>query len=827
MLQDLGDFLQFRQKSTCGLAKKPSVTVLCDNKSCVLWSRNCDSPEIVEASRAVERRAIARLLSGLHAELGVLRSLCSLTISHLAGNQNQLADSLSRAYDRVTPNGKSLADCLVGVGDIAEDVPRDPTRSGIGWSKPESKDPLGPDWEPDAEDVVVSDEALCALDLAHVVPDEPLRYPFSLAAEGLWRGASTLDTVSLLDCDTDTILRVRDVPSDVAEPIVERFARHCYEISQLARLIWAARNVLSLLRCHARKSEFEELYFDREQCNQLAARCVQQRSAKYGEAVENSKSPVLRPCGPVFRCSVRGVPEVSYLAFRTGSAAGSVSFCPVIPKDTPTTFLRTLIIRTAHRETRHGSIPASAALITDFHLPSINQDVRKLAKGCFVCQIVRARRVWTEPPSVGKGHALRLQFHQPYYRVGIDYFSLGDRRKIVSITCLFSGHCTWYRVPAGKDGERETIDATVAVLRRAQLERGGVRELVCDMASYFASGKFKDRVEELLGATVEPLSARSPFEGGRFEKLHDLGARKMRVLLRGSGGKASILTDFELDNLLLEVCFLLNTRPTLWYSYDAESGKQSITPDLLCFGYTRVCGRQFGFISREEPIRPAHDVTKIRREFIAYHWRALKERSLGAVKSKCPASQHAKDLRVGSAVLVYAPNRKLGYPWKIGHVLSFRGDHTVDVIYPGKAQRIVTENIFNLVVVEHDKSGDALDNPEDPMFDCERECHMSPSLVGMPLWILLKVRGQRKKAWYAATVIKVFKSGHVEVDWHDGVSVRERLWLDSEDWQLREYTDEDLQRVEGEKRRSADGSEKQFRREGRDEDCVNGRASIN
>ncbi|KAF4647808.1 hypothetical protein FOZ61_003652, partial [Perkinsus olseni] len=325
---------------------------------------------------------------------------------------------------------------------------------------------------------------------------------------------------------------------------------------------------------------------------------------------------------------------------------------------------------------------------------------------------------------------------------------------------------------------------------------------------------FVNRAREVLGASVEPLSARSPFEGGKYEKLHDLGARKMRVLLRGSSGRVSTLSDSAVDDMLLEVCFILNTRPTLYYSFDAESGKRCITPDLLCFGYTRVCGGQFGFISSEKSIRPARDVAKIRREFVDYHWRALKERSLGAVKSKCPASKLAKNLSIGATVLVYAPNRKLGYPWKIGHVLAFRGDHTVDVIYPGKAQRVVTENIFNLVAVEHEKSCDAVDDPDDPMFDCERESLDRPSLIGMPLWILLNVRGQRKKFWYAATVVRVFKSGHVEVDWHDGVSARERLWLDSEEWQLRDFSDEDRQRAAAEDSRLADGPEKQSRREG-------------
>lgn len=67
--------------------------------------------------------------------------------------------------------------------------------------------------------------------------------------------------------------------------------------------------------------------------------------------------------------------------------------------------------------------------------------------------------------------------------------------------------------------------------------------------------KFVDFCAEKLGARVEPLSVPSPFEGGRFEKLHDLGGRKMRILLRTHAGRVSGLTDDELDLILSEVCF--------------------------------------------------------------------------------------------------------------------------------------------------------------------------------------------------------------------------------------------------------------------------------
>ncbi|KAF4665334.1 hypothetical protein FOL47_004653 [Perkinsus chesapeaki] len=390
------------------------------------------------------------------------------------------------------------------------------------------------------------------------------------------------------------------------------------------------------------------------------------------------------------------------------------------------------------------------------------QVAKRISERCLICQIARVRRVWVTPPS------------------------LGEKQKIVSVTCLTTGHTCWVR--AGK----EDLRTIIMVLKRIQLERGGLKELVVDSAFYFSTGKFSELCEEHLGASVEPLSVRSPFEGGRFEKLHDLGGRKMRVLLRSKAGRVADLSDEDLDMLLLEVCLLLNTRPTLSYHYDTDGTNRVITPDTLCWGYTRSCGGGFGYAGSAEPFRPPRDVAHVRHEFMEYHWRLLKEKALEAVQSKCPKGKRGFDLAIGAAVLVHAPtNRKLAFPWRIGQVIGMRGDHTVDVIFPGKQQRVTRENKFNLIPVLHDPENDCVDPVEDPMYDCNREVEVRPDRVGMGLRVKLRVRGKRGLHWYQAVVIREFKSGHVQVQWRDG-SPDERLWLDFEDWEL----DDDVDKCE-------------------------------
>ncbi|KAF4664696.1 hypothetical protein FOL47_005003 [Perkinsus chesapeaki] len=749
------------------------IQLYCDNAACVSWSGNVDSAEI---------------LGALHEELLAIRRLAKVDIRHVQGSSNETADSLSRVFDRKVPGTRlTLAECLSKGGGENEIYARDPSyRRGQGWPRVTSAlqdDPLVSEWEPAGEqDVILQEDdnvrALAEAADTTVEVAAATEPAVRLALSAIENGASAYDVVSFIGIETDSLFRIAP-PSRSCElqPLVERGAKVCYDLSSLRRVVWGACCVLDILRANATKKPVQLRRYDPAAMDKLVCRSAQLYDEKYSSEVDADDTSNLRPCGPLFRLEVDGT-TASYLAYRTGHASGRVSFLPILPKSAKD--VRSLVVRTAHRETRHSAIPGTCSAICDFHMKGAEQVAKRLIQTCLTCQLARARRVWVTPPSLGKGHVERLKFYPPYYRCGVDYYALGEGRKVISVTCLVTGHTCWKRAP------REDLSTVMMTLRKVQLEMGGLKELVVDAASYFSTQRFSALCDESLGAQVEPLSVRSPFEGGRYEKVHDLGGRKLRVMLRGHCGKVADLTDDDLDLLLLEVCLLLNTRPTLSYYHDAEGQRRIVTPDSLCWGYTRASTTAFGYAKSADPIRPGRDALIMRREFVDYHWIILKERALESVRHKCPKGKTAFSFEIGSAALVYAPvNRKLGFDWRVGHVIAIRGDHTVDIIFPGKQQRVTRENIYNLLPVTRDMEQDCLDLDEsdDPMLDCTRDIQSSPNRIGMPIKVKLRVRGERGLHWYEADVIREFKSGHVQVRWRDG-SPDERLWLDGEQWEL-------------------------------------------
>ncbi|EER18700.1 hypothetical protein Pmar_PMAR007708, partial [Perkinsus marinus ATCC 50983] len=145
--------------------------------------------------------------------------------------------------------------------------------------------------------------------------------------------------------------------------------------------------------------------------------------------------------------------------------------------------------------------------------------------------------------------------------------------------CCFTRHVFFFPVAA------ENAYEALRALKILQLRTGGVREIVTDRASYFASPSlFQEEAARLLNAHVELTSSRSPWELGS-EKLHDIAADRLRVFLRHSSGRWPD-DAYREQELLEEVMLILNTRPLGTY-YVSEKGADVITPDSLYFGYTR------------------------------------------------------------------------------------------------------------------------------------------------------------------------------------------------------------------------------------------------
>ncbi|KAF4719040.1 hypothetical protein FOZ63_004954 [Perkinsus olseni] len=504
------------------------------------------------------------------------------------------------------------------------------------------------------------------------------------------------------------------------------------------------------------------------------------RSSQLSDPQQTSllETPSLPPCGPIFR-QVQG--GVEALVFRTGAPDGCIIYKPIVPKSS--TVFRKCILRTGHRQSGHAGPDVTAAAIVDLHLPALLADARRLCKQCMVCQIARARRAWSLPPSVGWSGQLsdaNLSSYPAYWKAFVDVFSIGDKRKILSCTCLLTSHTTWRLLPA------ENHEAILQALRYIQLLRGGLRLLILDRAQYFMSTRFADKCQQQLGSRIEYISTRSPWESGKGEKIHHLGARRLRALLRHVTGDVA-LPDGELEMLIMKCTSMLNGRPVTQFCYGLDGVPTPVTPDQLAYGYDRATDPALGHLSysAEASFNPGKSVSVIRSTFFTLHWRLLKEAVLKAINGKAKSAKRAIEYRVGQPVLAYFPSKKLAHPFRLCHIWSICGEHTYEVVYPGG--RVTRENAYNLLPLEYCHLYDAVDLEHRRLSSINVESTDLPNRVGMKVQVFIKTRIKKntyRTMEYPGIVSKEWKSGHVSIKWDDPAYPEEKIDLSREKYVL-------------------------------------------
>jgi hypothetical protein len=486
--------------------------------------------------------------------------------------------------------------------------------------------------------------------------------------------------------------------SAYSSKVVEYWCSSSYDMSDVyAQARWY-RFVFEVLKQSAKKGEIPEFTYGVTDCDlDLVARMAQHDDHRFHD------HKFLPNTGPLLWCQERGL-----ILQRSGTPTGQVLFARFIPKTC--TLLRKKLVLTAHRETLHGSPERLVSHIGTFFSPALLRVAKDVCTFCVPCQVERAKRTQNVPPAVSHFDHDFLQKQVPYHTVGVDFLTLGEKRKVLTVTCAFTRHVTWTVTPD------ETMDSAISALEEVQLLRGGIRHIVVDQAGYFRTPKFAATVEgRLHGATVELLAARAPFEGGFFEKTHDLGLRRIKLLLRELDGHVNDLADQQLQKHLNQVTLVLNTRPLGCYSTGPDGKPVPITPDSLAFGFTR----QYGCLSGSEGdvglLCPFKAVNLIRSAFMEDFWRSLKQRSLNAAQYKCAKTVKIKinkPYAVGDPVLVYRPStRKLQASFRLGHIAQVVSEHRVKVVYPQGFEQL--ENTFNVVHLlqypaESDAQGDAV-----------------------------------------------------------------------------------------------------------------------
>ncbi|EER00068.1 hypothetical protein Pmar_PMAR024545 [Perkinsus marinus ATCC 50983] len=769
----------------CVCREPLSISVRSDNRACIAWSAQ-DASSLFMRSKAVEKRAIGRLILAIADEIKFLRRHASVSVLHVEGSLNLEADRLSRLFDRPIGNGLSLADALAGDVESEE----------IFW--PTDDDEETKDLLCILIDDFSDDSARSALDRSRLFSELELE-----------------NVASDLGADLIALF-----PSEVSSSsFADQISHQCYDLSQVFHTVKALRFILRVLKANCKGREaLEELEYpslpnDRD--IRALVHSAQQSDDICSRLIRESPTP----SGPY-------VQDNNLVVFRSGTPFGFELRQFVIPKSSVA--LREKILLEAHRRCGHQGLRPSLSYVEDFHLPSGTSQMRDLLRLCVVCRTLRARRYWNALPSV-RTDVVELNTKCPYYKVAIDYYAVGDKIKLLSAMCCFSKHISFFRV------ESETSEEALRVLKILQLRTGGVRIIRSDRASYFRSvSNFIDRAATLLNASVELTSSRSPWELGS-EKLHDIAGDRLRVLLWSSAGRWPDDSVRE-QQLLEELMLLMNTRPLGTY-YVSENGSDVITPDALCYGRTRRLGCLYSgstmddaeFATNFAPYR----VKAFRNAFVSWLWSELKKHSCSSVRAKSHGVTPA-EFAPGDAVLVYMCGRKLGMSFRLGHVIELVSGRRVRVRFPSGL--ITLENLYNIVLLRaHSHISPEQSNVSRvgmPIVlgsgSCEREaeicfdpCNYSgevwvkltngdapeivdlssavwrpgslsstdsdhqggrdstkdncdttlPSLVGMRLSVLYDViipgRKRPQKRYYRGTVVAVRASGDVDIEWDD------------------------------------------------------------
>ncbi len=461
----------------------------------------------------------------------------------------------------------------------------------------------------------------------------------------------------------------------------------CSESYNLADVYYRAkvyRFIFEVLKQHAKKLPLPEFSYGYTEADvDLVARLAQHDDFRFHD------HSFLPKTGPLVWCKDR-----SLILHRSGTPSGQVVYARFIPKTC--LLLRNKLVLCSHRETLHGSPERTVSHISMFFSPALLKVAKSVCTFCIPCQVARAKRTHEVPPQISHFDHEFLSKQPAYHTVGVDFLALGEKKKLLTVTCAFTRHVTWTVV---KD---ESMDSAINALKEVQLLRGGVRHVVADRAGYFRTSKFAEALStQLNGATLELLASRAPFEGGFFEKHHDLGLKRLKVLLRDLDGYVTDLSDEELQQCVNQVTLILNTRPIGSYCSGPDGKPAAITPDSLAFGFTRQYGCVAASGGDTGSLCPIKALKSVRAAFLDEFWRSLKQRSLNSAQYKGENGiklKTNKPYSKGDPVLVFRPAvRKLQSHFRLGHVAEVVSEHRIKIVYPEGFEQL--ENVYNVVHV--------------------------------------------------------------------------------------------------------------------------------
>ncbi|KAF4685445.1 hypothetical protein FOZ60_006561 [Perkinsus olseni] len=621
------------------------VNFVSDNSSSVSWIGNPEAVLRLQSSKALEKRAIVRLVDAITLEVDAIRTACgegNFSVSHVSGNANKLADEESRRLDRVVAdsNGRSLG--------LLTSHPK--TTSGLLVS--------------DITDHGSTDDSCCSA--------------FDLCDSGTACGfCSTLteDIIQLGDLSVESdylnshksVLCLQDycclVREDPGLPVGDSPDPHCGRlIRSVTDAIFTVRDSLYVASQGTDNSN-SVIHYDLFRLWNDDDVLAAAHSAQGGGEVDRSRRPVA--ASPLQLDGSAAIKDV--MTHRCG-------------------------LPSAHRACKHGNLPFNVGSIKLYHLPTAVRLCKEVLAGCLPCRILRANRTWSAPSGMSSDEQVTVadMFKTPPYTyASCDVLSVGEGCKLLTVQCRASRHICWKHI------EHEDTKSIVEALKRVRRTVRGLRYLYADQASYHRSPVFRQRLRDELGCELTLIPRHSPWCGAN-ERHHAVALDMLRQLLRHDAGRIAKLCGPDRQDLYDQVTLLHNGMPMGVYTLQG-SAEVAVTRDMLCMGYTRLdsCSTA-SQVKPSLPWVPYKAYASARNVYLSHMWSHIKKQN--SRLHPLPRCDDSHLYFPGAPVLVYNGSpRRLSASFALAHVRERVSTHRISVVHTNGS--VTVENLRNVTAI--------------------------------------------------------------------------------------------------------------------------------
>ncbi|XP_055918427.1 uncharacterized protein LOC129950519 [Eupeodes corollae] len=331
-------------------------------------------------------------------------------------------------------------------------------------------------------------------------------------------------------------------------------------------------------------------------------------------------------------------------------------------------YITALIVDWYHRKFKHANHETVInEIFQTYHIPGLRTLFRTIRSQCQTCKVQRAR---PSPPEMGSLPTARLSpYTRPFSYVGVDFFgpflvTVGrrtEKRYGVVFTCLT---CRAIHVEVGHS---LTMNSCVIVIRNFIARRGYPIQFFSDNGTNLkaAEKELREAYDQINFSgiqtefttphtTWEFIPPGSPHMGGAWERM----VRSIKTTLYQIISPDTKMTDEKLNNLLVEVESIVNSRPLTYLSLDTAE-QEAHTPNHFLLGSTSGNKPPGVFEETDRYVRSSWRHSQLLADKFWKRWVA---EVLPTLTRRTNWFDKTKPIEEGDVVIIIDPSPRLCWP---------------------------------------------------------------------------------------------------------------------------------------------------------------------